>query len=90
MQPYSIEMAIPHAARIVPKSHTTKVSPMLPADFTMDPGVANMPLPMTRETTRMYALVQVRFFPEFELGKIFENSVGISTRELPSDRHCGA
>ena len=89
MQPYSIDMAIPHAARIVPKSHTRRVKPTLPADFTMDPGVANMPLPITRDTTRMYALVQVRFFPGLEPGRLSGNSVEISTRGSPSDNGCG-
>jgi hypothetical protein len=63
MHPNSIEMDSPHAARIVPAIHTRKVRPTLPVDLTMDPGVAKIPLPITRDTTRMYALDQLRFFP---------------------------
>jgi len=81
MHPYSIETAMPHAARIVPTSHTSSVNPMLPADLTMDPGVAKIPDPITRETTRMYALAQLRFFPWFAPGRLSGYPAGIS-REL--------
>lgn len=63
MHPYSIDMTIPHAERIVPNTQSVMDRPILPEDFTIEPGVANMPEPITRETTRMYALVQVRYFP---------------------------
>lgn len=51
---------MPHAARTVPTTHIRRESPMLPEERKMDPGVAKMPLPMTREMTRMYALAGVR------------------------------
>lgn len=60
MQPNSMETARPQAERIVPISHIRRVSPMLPADLTMEPGVAKIPLPITRDTTSMYALGQLR------------------------------
>jgi hypothetical protein len=62
MHPYSIETARPQLDKIVPANHTRRVSPMLPADLTIEPGVANIPLPITRDTTSIYALDQFRFF----------------------------
>lgn len=77
MHPYSIEMASPHAARTVPTSQTSRVSPTLPADFTMEPGVAKMPLPITRDTTRMYALVQLSVLPCAAPGRLSGYPAGI-------------
>ena len=62
MHPNSIETASPQADIIVPTSHTSRVNPMLPADLTIEPGVANIPLPITCETTNMYALDQLMLF----------------------------
>lgn len=70
MHPYSIEMESPHAAKTVPASHTNRVRPTLPVDLTIDPGVAKMPLPITRDTTRMYALDQLRLFPWLGPGRL--------------------
>jgi hypothetical protein len=72
MHPYSMDTVIPQADRMVPTSHSNSVKPILPADFTIDPGVANIPLPMTRDTTRIYALDQVSVFPwEDTPGEVF-------------------
>lgn len=62
MHPNSINTARPQADNIVPTSHTSRVNPILPADLTIEPGVAKIPLPITCETTRMYALDQLMLF----------------------------
>lgn len=62
MHPNSMKTASPQADNIVPISHTSRVNPMLPADLTIEPGVAKMPLPITCETTNMYALDQLMLF----------------------------
>lgn len=62
MHPNSMKTASPQADNIVPTSHTSRVNPMLPADLTIEPGVAKMPLPITCETTNMYALDQLMLF----------------------------
>lgn len=36
---------------------------MLPADLTTAPGVAKMPLPMTRDMIKMYALLHPKLRP---------------------------
>lgn len=53
MHPYSSETTSPQAAKRVPTVQTTKANPTLPVDLTMDPGVAKIPLPITRDTTKM-------------------------------------
>lgn len=78
IQPYSIDTASAQAARTVPTAHINSDKPTLPADLTMVPGVAKMPLPMTRETTRIYALIQVRCFRCPVVGRV---SLGTSSEE---------
>lgn len=62
MHPNSIDTARPQPDNTVPNSQTRMVNPMLPVDRSIEPGVAKIPLPITRDTTNMYALDQVRFF----------------------------
>ena len=76
MQPYSIDTASEHAARMVPTTQINNDNPTLPADLTMVPGVAKMPLPMTRDTTRMYALIQVRCLRWLSTGASFAPNKG--------------
>lgn len=82
MQPYSIETARPQPDRIVPANHTSRVNPMLPADLTIEPGVAKIPLPITRDTTKIYALDQLRFFLYVAPGNVSGNGVSSSSDEI--------
>lgn len=86
IQPYSIDTASAQAARTVPTAHINSDRPTLPADLTMVPGVAKMPLPITRETTRMYALIQVRCFRCPVVGR---TSLGTSSEESPGTLNRG-
>lgn len=53
MQPYSKVTARPQAEIMAPMSQSVRLRPMLCTDLRMLPGVANMPLPITREIIRM-------------------------------------
>lgn len=53
MHPNSKLTASPHHAITAPSTHSSRLSPMLPTDAAMAPGVAKMPDPMTREMSRM-------------------------------------
>ena len=81
MHPYSRDTAKPQAAMIAPTTQRERLRPTLPTDFTIAPGVAKMPLPITREMTRMYALGQLIVLPSIEVSGITSSSI---ERETPS------
>lgn len=63
MHPYSSPTANPNQLIMAPATHNVKLRPMLPTEVTMAPGVAKMPLPITREMMMMYALLHPIFLP---------------------------
>ena len=58
MHPYSRVIANPNHEINAPTTHNTRVIHILPTERTIDPGVAKIPLPITRDMMRMYALHQ--------------------------------
>ena len=63
MQPYSNPTASPHHDIAAPTTHNVKLRPMLPTEEAIAPGVANIPLPTTRDMMMMNALDQCRVRP---------------------------
>src|ERR1700733_5616292 len=75
MQPYSNPITMLVAARRAPPTHSSSASPTLPVGLTMEPGVAKIPEPITREMMRIYALLQERFRPRAWVSGMWASSI---------------
>jgi hypothetical protein len=63
IHPYSRLIAKPAHEINAPTTHNTRLSPILPVSLTMAPGVAKIPLPITREMMRIKAPPHPRLRP---------------------------